>query len=417
MADTTTVLLVEDSRFFAAMLKRRIEDELGFAVEWKATYAEAAQAMDCCRDDYLVALLDVTLPDAPNGEIVTHALNKGIPSIIFTGGFDGKMRERFLSWNVVDYILKDSAACVDTLLHTIDRVARNRRVKILVVDDSHSMREAVARLLRAQLYQVLDAADGFRALEIMDSTPDIALVITDYDMPRMDGFELIKQLREKHPKSELAIIGMSASGDTLTSARLLKNGANDFVPKPFNVEEFHSRVGNAVEMLDHIALIRRLSETDTLTGLYNRRYFFDRAGQFLIRSAEAGRTPCVAMMDIDHFKAVNDTYGHGAGDAVLVDVARALADAFPERAIVSRFGGEEFCVLTSLAPGEPPARAFDALRARIESATTHAGDAAIRVTISIGVACDADALDALIKLADHRLYAAKNSGRNRVVDA
>ena len=123
------------------------------------------------------------------------------------------------------------------------------------------------------------------------------------------------------------------------------------------------------------------------------------------------------MMDIDHFKAVNDTYGHGAGDAVLRDVARALADAFPERAIVSRFGGEEFCVLTSLAPGEPPARAFDALRARIESATTHAEGVAIRVTISIGVACGVPDLNALIKLADDRLYAAKNSGRNRVVDA
>jgi diguanylate cyclase (GGDEF)-like protein len=415
MPNATDLLLVEDSKFFGTLLKGRIENDLGLNVVWKKTYAEAVELLDCCRDQFIAALLDITLPDAPDGEIVAYALRKGIPSIIFTGGFDGRMREKLLSWNVVDYILKDSGDCVGTLLHTITRIIHNRDVKILVVDDSRSTRDAVVRLLKAQLYQVMQAADGLEALEIMRETPDILLVVTDYDMPRMDGFQLIKALREEHPKSRLAIIGMSASGDSLTSARLLKSGATDFVYKPFNVEEFHSRVGNAVDMLEQVALIRRLSETDALTGLYNRRYYFDHAPAFMERATAAGTLPCVAMLDIDHFKRVNDTHGHGAGDSVLSAVASAMLGHFPENAIVSRFGGEEFCVLTAAKTMEEAMAAFDGLRGTIESMTVNAGGASINVTISIGLACGPDGLDALLKLADSRLYTAKESGRNRVV--
>ena len=139
MSDKPVILLVEDSKFFATMIRRRIEDELGFEVDWKATYQEAIQAIDCCKAKYLVALLDLALPDAPNGEIVEYAMKKGIPGIIFTGGFDGAMRNKFLSWNIVDYILKGSSTCIDTLLETIQRVKSNQEISILVVEDSKTM--------------------------------------------------------------------------------------------------------------------------------------------------------------------------------------------------------------------------------------------------------------------------------------
>ena len=205
MPDKQTVLLVEDSKFFATMIRRRVQDELGFEVDWRATYEEAVQAIDCCKDSYLVALLDLTLPDAPNGEIVEYAMKKGIPGIIFTGGFDGALRNKFISWNIVDYILKDSSTCVDTLLETIQRMESNQSISILVVDDSKTMRDAVVRLLKTQLYHVLEASNGEEALEMLGKHPDIQMIVTDYDMPKMDGFELIRKVRENHSKNELAI--------------------------------------------------------------------------------------------------------------------------------------------------------------------------------------------------------------------
>lgn len=412
-----TVLIVEDSKFFASMLRNRIEDELGFSVEWKATFGEAAATIDCCKDSYLVALLDVTLPDAPNGEVVDYALMAGIPSIVFTGGLDSKKRNQFLDWHLVDYILKDSQRSVETLLGAIDRIHRNQDIKVLVVDDSRTMRETICKLLRTQLYQVFEADNGQEALEVLTEHPDIMLVITDYDMPRMDGFELISTLRETRSKNELAIIGISASNDPLLSARLIKSGANDFVPKPFHVEEFHCRVGHSIEMLENIALIRDLSYRDPLTRLVNRRYFFENADKYIENGNKAGKATCVAMLDIDHFKHVNDTYGHDGGDAVLKAISDMIARCFTDSAIVSRFGGEEFCVLYAHDPQEDPVSIINGLRQSVETVTVPHEDTFISVTISAGVCCEPGPLDTMLKLADSRLYTAKESGRNRVVGA
>lgn len=417
MGKKPTVLIVEDSKFFASMLSRRIRDELGFDVDWKSTYADAVKIIDCCKDNYLVALLDVTLPDAPNGEIVNHALQEGIPSIIFTGGFDGKMRNQFLAWNVVDYILKDSNASVDVLLSTIKRVHRNKDTKVLVVDDSKTMRDSMVQLLGTQLFQVLEAANGVEALEVLGAHPDIKLIVTDYDMPKMDGFELIRTVRENHSKNELAIIGMSASGEDLLSAKLIKTGANDFVPKPFQVEEFHCRVGHAIEMLENIALIRDLSYKDPLTRLYNRRYFFENADGFIRQAGISGKSHCVAMLDIDFFKKVNDTHGHDGGDEVLKSVSSIIAEGFSDDAIVCRFGGEEFCVLAAHAPEDDVFGMFDRLRQSVEDSAVESDGQTIKVTVSTGLCCDPLELEGMLKLADSRLYTAKESGRNKVVGA
>ncbi len=415
MSGNSRILVVEDSKFFASMLCRRIEDELGFEVDWRATYADATATIDCCKDNYMLALLDVTLPDAPNGEIVEYALKHKIPSIIFTGGLDNERRTQFLKWNIVDYILKDSSSSVDVLLATIQRVHKNQGVKTLIVDDSKAQREAMARLLRAQLYEVLEASDGQEALEVFGQNPDVKLVVTDYDMPNMDGFELIKALRENHSKNELAIIGMSASGDPLLSAQLIKTGANDFVPKPFQVEEFHCRVGHSIEMLENIELIRDLSYKDPLTRLYNRRYFFENADKFIKSAEEKGETYCVAMLDIDHFKNVNDTYGHDGGDEVLKSISAIIAGSFRENAITCRFGGEEFCVLVAHNPQVDIIQSFELLRRAIEASSVQTGGHTVKVTMSTGVCCEPDELEAMLKLSDSRLYTAKESGRNKVV--
>ncbi|MDC0336349.1 diguanylate cyclase [Pseudodesulfovibrio sp.] len=415
MSEVPRILFVEDSKFFATMVRRRIEDELGFHVDWKANYADAVLQIGCCKDDYLVALLDVTLPDAPNGEIVEYALKQGIPSIIFTGGIDGKRRSQFLSWNIVDYILKDSSTCVDTLLSTIERVRKNRDIKTLVVDDSGTIRDAVRQLMETQLYQVLEAENGEQALTVLGQHPDIKLVVTDYDMPKMDGFELIRKIRENHSKNELAIIGMSASGDPLLSAKLIKSGANDFVPKPFQVEEFHCRVDHSIEMLENIALIKDLSYKDPLTRLYNRRYFFENCQPFINELLGLGETFSMAMLDIDFFKNVNDTYGHDAGDEVLKNVSAIIAGGFRDNAIVCRFGGEEFCVLLGHASDSDVVAQFDAVRKSIEASEVVVDGTTIKVTVSTGVCSDPDDVQAMLKVADSRLYDAKESGRNRVV--
>lgn len=415
MNESRTILLVEDSRFFGTMVKRRIEQELDLGVVWLENHAETRKVLDDGEHEFMGALLDLTLPDAPNGEVVQTVLEHGIPVIIFTGGFSGEWRDRFPSWNIVDYILKDSPACVDIMIVTLKRLRRNRKVTILVVDDSQSTGDAVAGLLQTHMYRTLRADDGREALEVVAEHPEIRMVITDYQMPNMDGFELVRALREQRDKDDLAIIGMSAADDPLLSARFIKSGASDFLAKPFQVEEFHCRVDHNVDLVEQIALIRDLSNRDHLTRLFNRRYLFDNADRFFRSVEAAGQSVCVSMIDIDHFKSVNDTYGHDAGDVVLRQVAELLTVAFAPGDMVCRFGGEEFCVLSAHGSArEAPAR-LESLRRSVERAVIPAGDDSIRVTASIGCCTEPDELDNMIKVADQRLYQAKETGRNKVV--
>jgi len=415
MRESAKILVVEDSRFFASLLTQQIQEGLGLAVDWVSTYSEACSIIDTRKDEYLLALLDANLPDAPNGEAIEYACKKGLPAIVFTSGIDDTMRNRFLSWNLLDYILKDSGNSMEVMLDTISRAISNRHIKVAVVEDSFTMREAVRRMLQSQLFQVLEAENGQQALQLLDANPDIKLIVTDYDMPVMDGFELIRAVRQNHSRDELGIIGMSASGDPLLSAQLLKSGADDYVSKPFLVEEFICRVNKSIEMLQHIETIRELSYRDSLTGLRNRRYFFENAPGFIESSQSEGMAYSLAMMDVDFFKSVNDTFGHDGGDAVLKLLSHLFKEHFSKNSIISRFGGEEFCVLVRHESGENASDLFESLRERIEQTPARYKGAELRVTISIGVSSRQEGLDAMIRRADTRLYSAKSEGRNRVI--
>lgn len=410
------ILLVEDSKFFASLVMRKFAAISNYRVLWAQSFAEAREYYESGSNECFLALLDLNLPDAPRGEVVDWFVGKGVPSIVFTGGFDDKVRDTILSKNVVDYVLKENEESLDALVVIADRIQKNRNIKVMVVDDSATARTYVSGMLAVHQYQVVQAGGGQEALDLLAAQPDIKVVITDYNMPDMDGFELVKNIRKQHSKQSLAIIGMSAQGSNILSARFIKAGANDFIIKPFLTEEFYCRVAQNVELLEYIELIREMSYTDALTGLPNRRRFFEDAPAMFAAAQEAGQPIALAMADIDHFKNVNDTYGHSSGDEIIKKVASELRDRFGSSGIVCRFGGEEFCVLISgNAVQEMPGR-MEVFRAALENAIVEHDSFKLRFTISVGV-CDRamESLDAMLTRADDSLYDAKTAGRNRVV--
>lgn len=409
------ILIVEDSKSYADILAERITGALGYEVEWKGSYADAVKTLDCCGDEFLVSILALHLKDAPEGEIVSYARSKGLPAIVITNSLDESLRSRFLKWNVVDYFIKGAGDCCENVIEVISRMYKNSAIKTLVVDETKAMRDAVTLLLRSRLFQVLEASDDVEAMAMLDLNPDIRLMVTDFALQGQAGLDFIRRVRKRRSKNELAIIGLSASHDHLLSARLIKSGANDFLPKPFQVEEFHVRVGHSIEMLENIALIRNLSYTDALTRLHNRRYFFENADPFVEDALARGRRVSVAMLDIDLFKNINDTFGHDVGDVVLKRISAIIAERFNRVALTCRFGGEEFCILLAHAPGEDTITRFEDLRQAVEDAEIDIGGTVIRTTISIGVCTEPDSVKAMLKLADSRLYTAKETGRNRVV--
>jgi diguanylate cyclase (GGDEF)-like protein len=411
-----TILLVEDSRMFSRILTNSIEATNEFTVVATETRAGLVELLQSGRHDFFAALLDLNLPDAPDGEVIDVALGHGIPAIVFTGTFDDDLRDRLLAKGIVDYVLKEGPANIDYVVGLLKQLRRNTRIKALVVDDSKTARLHLRRLLTIYRFQVLEAENGAEALTVVDEHKEIALVITDFHMPVMDGFELTKRLRCLYSKQELAIVGISTYGNNLLSARFLKIGGSDFINKPFLEEEFLCRVNQNLDLLDYIRNLQHVASRDFLTGLYNRQHFFEVGGKLFTRAYRARRSTVVALADIDHFKRINDTYGHDVGDAVLRKLSAMFKASFRASDVVARYGGEEFCfLLTGIECGHA-AEVFEAIRRRVETEAVvlPSGDG-LTVTISIGIAIGLEpTLEEALSKADRLLYEAKRNGRNRI---
>jgi diguanylate cyclase (GGDEF)-like protein len=410
------ILVVEDTQFFSSIIRKRLQREFGMEVVCATSMAEAVALVEE-RNDFCLNLLDLNLPDAPNGEIAEYFAEMNLPSIIFTGSYHPGLRDRIYDMGIIDYVIKESPASIDYLVAMVGRVMRNRQITALVVDDSKTSRMHITAQLKRFQLRVLEAEDGEDALRVMEQEEDdIRLVITDYDMPVMDGFGLIKALRKTRPKTELAIIGLSASGSRDISARFIKTGANDFITKPFQPEEFLCRISQNLDNLDLIDSLRNAATRDYLTGLHNRRFFFEAARPIFAQAERGDRSIALMMFDIDHFKKVNDSYGHDAGDAVLVEIADSLSQRTRDSDLLARFGGEEFCLLLVDAdPDALPNIARDYL-ARVAGLSIEVRGHKLQVTVSAGLCCDkTSTLEDMIAAADRLLYAAKDAGRNRTM--
>lgn len=408
------ILIVEDSDLIGFQMQRKLQKELGAEAILRKNYAETVQTLDQDRD-FTIALLDLNLPDAPYGEIVDFVLSRNIPALVFTGDLNPETQEYIWSKRVVDYVYKEGPHNLDYVVNVVRRFTKNPEIGVLVADDSDSIRGHIARLLRTHNYQVYECSNGSDALKILRENEHIHLCIVDCHMPYMDGMELTRQIRNHYGKDEIAIIGMSGDQENRMAARFIKNGANDFLPKSFNSEQFYCRVTQNVEMMEQIQTIKDISNKDYLTGLFNRRYFFDEARRVYKHSRKKQQPLAVAMIDVDFFKKVNDTFGHDAGDEVLKQLAALLKSEFPRPHIVARFGGEEFCALLLPAEGEEPKETMENFRRLVETYTIPVERAPLRITISIGL-CKRpfESLEDMIKQADDNLYHSKHSGRNKV---
>ncbi|MGL1861139.1 MAG: diguanylate cyclase [Pseudodesulfovibrio sp.] len=410
--DSRSIIVLESDESFSKAISMSIWAETDISPCVVSSVAEAVGYIEENADIIDIAVVGLEVEGA--GELLETLARERVPCIAYGADFDDAARKHLSTLSVADVVLGARAVLADSVGHAVGRIVSNRDVDILVVDDSKSMRLALVRFLTTRCYNVFEACDGVDALGVLGKYPTIKLVITDNEMPNMDGFSLIKEIRKTHSKDDLAVIGISGKTNSLLSVKFINNGANDFLNKPFRKEELYCRVDHNVEMLDRIRLIRDLSNKDPMTRLYNRRYFFNHCDDFVEQAEAEDKTLITAMIDIDFFKNFNDTYGHDVGDEVIIKVANLISEAFPEDAIVSRFGGEEFCVLSAHEAGDDPFARYDMLRRSIEAAPIDVDGDSVVVTVSIGVTKEKAPIPLMIKKADELLYDAKESGRNRV---
>ncbi|WP_440055130.1 diguanylate cyclase domain-containing protein [Pseudoalteromonas sp. T1lg65] len=406
------ILIIEDTPTIARV-QAHIAIAIGYEADVAGSLAQAKELM--AHNRYFCAIVDFVLPDAPKGEAIPFTIAKSIPTIVMTGNLDAQTREIVEQHPVIDYITKENKQAYHYLRKQLERLPRNEKVKTLVVDDSKSSRTLISALLKRHKYQVFEAGDGIEALAVLKEEPDISVIITDNEMPNMRGEELCIEIRRLYTDDDKAIIGISGVDSNSVSTRFLKNGANDYLRKPFNPEEFYCRLSQNVDTLEYIQTIRRQANTDYLTSLPNRRYFFTHVDKMLTRRAKKGQPCRLAMIDIDKFKLINDEHGHDCGDAVLQALGTAFVKHF-DIALVARLGGEEFAIFFDNEEQQKCIERLEAFRLFLEKNSRSLTTQGIHFTISIGLAeLVTNSIDQLITLADSKLYEAKEAGRNQLI--
>ena len=328
-------------------------------------------------------------------------------------------------------------------------------MKILVADDTRVVRAILTDMMADWGYEIMEAADGEQALNILLSEDPPRIAILDWIMPRMDGVDVCRELVKREDKLIYKIL-LTARSQREDMVFALDSGAHDFIPKPVHPEELRSRVAVGRRLVDsddklqdyahrmealaqeraHKLLeAEHQARTDPLTGLFNRRYFSELAEAKFKLANDGDTALSVLMLDLDHFKKVNDTYGHAAGDAILKQFATLLEYSIRHSDIPGRLGGEEFATLLLGADQETGMLIAENIRAGMERARIPYKDKVIQVTVSIGLATlrqesqnghqDGDgetltsitSIKAMLEAADKALYKAKNTGRNKVVAA
>jgi two-component system, cell cycle response regulator len=295
-------------------------------------------------------------------------------------------------------------------------------MRILIAEDNPVTRKLLQRTLERWNYQVVVAVDGTEARQIMLASDAPKLAILDWIMPGIDGLDICRELRQRDCASYIYTLLLTSKATREDLLKGLAAGADDYLVKPIDLLELQARLRSGQRILDlqdeligAREAMREQATRDPLTGAWNRRALHEILQREFLRARRAHKPMVVIMLDLDHFKRINDTHGHQAGDAVLTEVAHRVLGVLRAYDSLGRYGGEEFMVI---APGCDAQSGLDLAERLRESVVagpiTLAGDS-IPVTLSLGVASLADdpTPESLIHRADQALYSAKNAGRNR----
>jgi len=287
---------------------------------------------------------------------------------------------------------------------------------ILAVDDVVENLDVLEELL--QDYTVIDATNGQDAIALAKQE-DIDLILLDIMMPKMDGYEVCKRLKEDEQTKDIPVIFITAKVDEQSIEKAYEIGGSDYITKPFLPKELLARIKKELHIQDLIHKLEYLATVDALTKLYNRHFFYDSAKNIIAYAKRYDNNLSIIMLDIDHFKVVNDTYGHAVGDIVLKELAALMRSIQRKSDIIVRLGGEEFALLLPDTNLEEAKKVAQKLRITVQNNKINLQDGQeLQFTISLGVGIvdikNEQEIEHALSRADKALYKAKNSGRNRV---
>ncbi len=447
------VLVVDDQPLNVKVLEAKLSSEY-YEVISATDGASALAAMREEKPD--IVLLDIMMPGMDGFEVCRQMKADPslvhIPVIVITALSEARDRVRGLEAGADDFLtkpinenalfarlrsllriklsldelrLRDQTSQQLGLTEAGDAAANESKARILLIEDLPGDAKLVREVLSRE-HEVVHMTDTETALRTASIEP-FDLIIISVELKDSDGLRLCSQLRSRDVTRNLPLLVLIAENATTKLAKALDLGVSDYLYKPIDSNELIARTRNQVRHKRYQDILRTtyhrsisLAVTDTLTGLYNRLYLTSHLGSLLERVVEEDKPLAIAMIDVDHFKDVNDRHGHAVGDEVLREIAHRLDQFSRATDLVARLGGEEFVIVMPETTVEAAQLVTARLRREVASAPfgTTPVEGGLAVTVSIGVAGmlgDDDTPESLLKRADDALYAAKRGGRNRVI--
>ena len=394
------ILILENSKDYSKLIKSSIEKYFIFT---KCDIAYSFSDLKKIDKKYDLYIIDYILPDTKEDEHIKYLLNQKSKIIVMTQYINKIYQASFVD-DIVDFIIKDDISIINYLVRLVKRIYKNQFKNVLIVDDSKAIRNYQKKFLNLLNLNVFEAKNGAEALEVIQKE-NINFVITDIEMPKLNGVEMVKEIRKTKKIDELPILVVSSNDKLFVTFQILKLGANDFIKKPFDKNEYIIKVNNLLDIYDSLINYKEERTIDGLTKVYNRFFLennFERTFKFYEQKA-------IVMLDIDFFKKINDTYGHQTGDKILAYFAEHIKNNLRKDDLIIRYGGEEFLIFM---PNTTKEEAYIILHKIKNSLNAVDG---IKFTFSAGIANEGETMAEMIKIADERLYEAKKTGRDKIV--
>jgi diguanylate cyclase (GGDEF)-like protein len=402
------ILIIEDQKSMAMLLKQTIESHFQHEVLVAYNLKETREIL-ASHQDIAIALSDLNLPDAPNGESIALLREASITTVVLTASLDESLRQRIMRERVADFIVKDGAAAISYLVKVFDLLLTNHEREIWLANLPDAKLRMLVGLLSIHRYKVRVFDQKIEVFKTLKTASPNLLVVGDKSTEQ-DWFQQLSGIRNQYEFYQLPILAcVSEQNGTSLAIKYMKYGATDYVIQPFGADELYARVNQSIDLQRTYYEIQKLSQTDSLTGLNNRRYFIEQGAKHY--QTWLGKGVFCLMVDIDFFKKINDQYGHPKGDEAIKFLANRLKLVFTDY-VVARFGGEEFIVAGQYASKQDILAIAEKFRLVVEQESEQA--TAVAMTASVGIAFDSPSFDKLIAHADQQLYIAKESGRNRV---
>lgn len=407
------IALVDDDRAVGEMMQKLLSG-FSFNVSYYPSLQDFQVALK--QQKFHLVLLDLVTPDCTEQDVfscVDHLQANGISVFILssTGSFDARLAA--VRANVSDYLLKPIS-----ITHLVTKIRKTlkldlvRPFRVLLLDDQETVSIYYKNILEKQGCQVLAINDSHKLLEVLESfIPDIFLL--DMYMPDVSGLEVAKILRHQAKYDYVPILFLTSDNHIKTKLDALRAGADDVITKETSAEliisQVFSRVSRGQEM-------RYMASRDSLTGALNHGQVMDAAAHALRLTTRSDKPLILAMIDLDKFKQVNDRFGHGGGDKVLMGLGQLLLQSVRQTDYVGRYGGEEFMIVFPDGEIEAVEKKLNIMREAFSKLLFNVDNQSFHVTLSVGLASSANhsTLSELIAAADSALYQAKHGGRNQV---